>query len=175
MTALAASPWTETVLAFVRENTHIAEPVIFALGFAESIALVSLFVPSSILFVAIGGLLSAAGGSFWSACLAGAAGAFLGDLVSYGFGRIFKEDVPRVWPFSRNPLWLPRAAAFFERWGLLGLVFGKFMGFLRPFLPVVAGTVRMPWVPFLIGSAVSSLLWAAVFLVPGYGVVWLAR
>lgn len=166
---------TEQFLAFARTNLHLAGPILFALGFAESIALISLFVPSSILFVGLGGLISAGGGSFWQASLAGAAGALLGDIVSYVLGRKYKGDIACVWPFSRYPDWLPRAEAFFEKWGFWSLIFGKFLGFLRPFVPVVAGTSRMPWTSFLAASAISSWLWAAAFLAPGFGLLLVAR
>ena len=166
---------TEQLFAFARTHLYLTGPILFALGFAESIALVSLFVPSSILFVGLGGLIGAGGGAFWEASLAGAAGSFLGDTASYALGRTYKDNIACIWPFSRYPDWLPRAEAFFERWGFLSLVFGKFLGFLRPFVPVVAGTSRMPWMPFLVGSALSSWLWAAAFLAPGFGLVLFAK
>jgi membrane protein DedA with SNARE-associated domain len=162
-------------LALLREHSELTAAVVFVLGFAESIALVSLFVPSTVLFLAIGAADGAAGGSFWPVWLAGAAGAALGDLVSYGLGRYFKFDVPRIWPFCRFPDLLPKSRAMFERWGLLAIAGGKFLGMLRPFIPVVAGMLDMPWLLFLLGSVLSSLMWAGVFLAPGYGLTLLWR
>ena len=91
--ALAAL--TDGTLAFVREHLELAGVIVFALGFAESIAFVSLFVPSTILFLGIGGVHAAAGGQYWHLWLAGASGAALGDCVSYAFGRVFKNDAHR--------------------------------------------------------------------------------
>ena len=57
---------------------------------------------------------------------------------------------------------------------MLSIIGGKFVGALRPFLPLVAGMLDMPWALFLGASAVSSLIWAATFLAPGYGIgFWL--
>jgi len=159
----------DTLLAFARENVELTGAVVFTLGFAESIVLVSLFVPSTVLFLGLGALHSSAGGEFWPVWLAGAAGSFVGDCASYGFGRWFNADVGRVWPISRYPELLPRGHALFERWGVASIVISKFVGGLRPFVPVVAGAMSMPWALFLIGSASSSLIWAGVFLSPGYG------
>jgi membrane protein DedA with SNARE-associated domain len=56
-----------------------------------------------------------------------------------------------------------------EKWGALALVGSKFLGMLRPFAPVMAGTIAMPLGRFLLASAAGALLWAGVFLSPGYG------
>ena len=159
----------DLILGFVRDHLELAGVVVFALGFAESIAFVSLFVPSTILFLGIGGVHAAAGGQYWQLWLAGSAGAALGDCVSYAFGRVFKHDVHRVWPISKYPELLPKGRALFERWGVWSILAGKFIGGLRPFIPVVAGMMDMPWGLFLIGSVLSSLAWAGIFLAPGYG------
>ena len=162
-------PLWDTTLDFARDHVAWTACIVFALGFAESIALVSLFVPSTILFIAIGGLHSAAGGQFHLVWLAGAAGAAVGDGISYLAGRLYSNDVHRFWPFSRMPGLIPKGRALFERWGFWSIIGGKFIGGLRPFIPVVAGMMRMPWGLFALGSTVSSLIWAGVFLAPGYG------
>lgn len=163
----------DTALAVVRDNIAWAPWIVFCLGFAESIAFVSLFVPSTLLFLGIGGLHSAVGGQFVEVWLAGATGAAIGDCISYLAGRHYKNDVGRIWPFTRMPELLPKGHALFERWGFWSIIGGKFIGGLRPFVPVVAGMMDMPWLLFVLGSVVSSLIWAGVFLAPGYGVALL--
>jgi membrane protein DedA with SNARE-associated domain len=167
------SQWWDFALVFVQQNAHLTAPVVFALGFAESIALVSLFVPSTFLFLGIGAVYSASGGEFWPIWLAGATGAAIGDCLSYGLGRYFKNDVRRIWPISKYPALIPRGQVLFERWGVFSIIIGKFVGGLRPFVPVVAGMLTMPVGLFVLGSVASSLLWAGVFLAPGFGITFL--
>ena len=159
----------DAMLVFVRDHLELAGVIVFSLGFAESIAFVSLFVPSTILFLGIGGVHAAAGGAFWQLWLAGATGACLGDCASYVFGRTYREDAHRIWPLSKYPQLIPKGRRMFERWGVWSILGGKFIGGLRPFIPVVAGMMDMPWMLFVFGSAVSSLAWAGIFLAPGYG------
>lgn len=159
----------DALLALARDHTELTGIIVFVLGFAESLVLVSLFVPSTVLFLALGAIHSAAGGAFWPIWLAGATGAFLGDCLSFALGRWFKSDVVKVWPMSRYPELIPKGHALFERWGVMSLIGSKFVGGLRPFVPIAAGAMIMPWALFLIGSALSCLLWAGVFLSPGYG------
>lgn len=160
-------------IGFIREHMGLAAPAVFAMGFAEGVPLISLLVPSTPLFLGIGAAHAAAGGQFWELCIAGAVGATLSDLLVYMIGRTYKDEAQRIWPFSRYQGWLPKGQALIERWGLLAVAGGKFTGFLRPFIPAVAGMLRMPLWQFMPASIISSFAWAGVFLAPGYGVKWL--
>lgn len=157
----------------VRRNIGLAEPLVFAMGFAEGIPGLSLLVPSTALFLVIGGIHGSAGGTFLPMWLAASLGAVLGDVLVYGLARRYKAEVARLPVFNRYPGWLSQGRLLLERWGVLAVVGGKFLGFMRPFVPAVAGVLEMPLWLFLPASIVSSFAWAGVFLAPGYGVVWL--
>ena len=161
--------FTESIVVFLRDNQYLADPLVFLLGFAEGIPVVSLLVPSSALFVAIGSMQGAFGGSFISLWLSATVGAILGDLVTYGIGRYFKDNAQRVWPLSRRPELLIKGRSIIDRWGVLAILGGKFLGFMRPFLPITAGVMEMNFVIFFIASVLSSLAWSGVFLAPGFG------
>lgn len=153
----------------VRAHLALAEPIVFVMGFAEGIPGLSLLVPSSALFVAIGTVHGAAGGAFWHLWLAASAGAVIGDCVTYSIGRYFKSEAATLPLLARHPGWMERGHALFESWGVLAVVGGKFLGFMRPFIPILAGVLEMPLRHFLPASIVSSLAWAGAFLAPGYG------
>jgi membrane protein DedA with SNARE-associated domain len=173
---MEADTMIAATLRFVRDNEAAVEAVLFLLAFGESIVFFSFFIPASLLFLAIGGLHGASGGDLLPLLLAGAAGAFFGDLVSYWIGWRYRDDLQNRWPFRSNPEWLPMARRFFDKWGILGVVAAKFIGPMRPLVPTISGAVSMPWGPFVAASAVSSFVWALVFLVPTfYGVELLKR
>jgi len=157
------------LIAFLQAHEWLAAPLVFVLGFAEGIPVISLFVPSSVLFLGVGSLLGAAGGNFWTIWLSAAAGATLGDCTTYLLGRYYKDEAVNLWPFSRYPDWLVKARAFLEKWGVLAVFAGKFLGFMRPFMPVAAGALQMHLLLFILANALSSLVWAGVFLAPGWG------
>jgi len=161
------------LVALVREHDWLAGPVCFFLGFGEGIPVLSLLLPSSALFLGIGAVHGAAGGVFWTTWLWASIGAILGDCVTYAIGRVFKDQSVSIWPFSKRPEWLIQSRVMIRDWGALSVLGGKFLGLLRPFIPVVAGMFVMPLWKFVPASVLSSITWAGVFLGPGYGLAWL--
>ena len=167
--------FVQSILHVLRDHVALAEPFVFALGLGEGIPGLSLLIPSTALFLAIGGIHGAAGGAFWHLWLAATAGAVAGDCIAYGLGRWLKDDVARLKYFAIHPDALSRGHDAFERWGSLAVLGGKFTGFLRPFIPVVAGVLAMPWPVFLVSSILSSAAWSGVFLAPGYGMTLMLK
>ena len=128
-----------SVIDFVRQNQAWAVPIAFLFAFGESLAFVSLILPSTVILVAISGLLGASGISvanfFWVWVAAGFGGA-LGYWVSYLLGLYFKDDIDKVWPFKGRPEMLKQGREFFDKWGTLGVFLGHFFGPVRAVIPV---------------------------------------
>ena len=55
-----------------------------------------------------------------------------------------------------------------KRFGILGIFVGKFIGPIRPLLPLTAGSLGMNFKHFLTVEVFSSFLWALIYTVPGY-------
>ncbi|AZM95627.1 bifunctional DedA family/phosphatase PAP2 family protein [Vreelandella venusta] len=134
----------------------------------ESLALVGLLVPGVVLITAAS---SVAGHEAidlpW---LIGAAliGAILGDSISYLLGYHHREQVTNRWPLSMHPEWLERGARFFNRYGVHSVFIGRFVGPVRPIIPLIAGMMRMPKRTFLWANVTSAVLWAPAYVLPGY-------
>lgn len=163
----------DAIVSLIREHVALAEPAVFLMGFAEGIPGLSIFVPSTPLFLGIGAAHASAGGSFWHLWLAAAVGAIVSDLLIYALGRRHRNSALHVWLLSRYPDWCPKGHALVERWGILTVVGGKFLGPMRPIIPAIAGVLDMPLWQFMPISVLSSLAWAGAFLGPGYGIKWL--
>lgn len=164
---MAFQDYAHAVVAFVREHQAWAIPIVFLLAFGESLAFLSLLLPSSVILFGIGGLVGASGIAFWPLWIAAGLGGSLGYAVSYWIGLYFKDDVHRWWPFRTRPGLLPRGQTFFDRYGVLGVFLGHFFGPVRAVIPVVAGMCAMRQIPFQIANASSAFLWAAGILAPG--------
>ena len=169
---------TASIVEWVRLNQGWAWLPVFLLAFGESLAFVSLILPSTVILVAISGLLGASGIGFgtimWIWLWAGIGGG-LGYWVSYDVGRYFKDDIDKIWPFKGRPEMLKQGRDFFEKWGAAGVFLGHFFGPVRAVIPVVAGTLAMQRFTFQIANFASSFIWAlGVLVLPMYGVKFLA-
>jgi membrane protein DedA with SNARE-associated domain len=167
-------PYIDAIIAFVQANQEWAAPIAFLLAFGESLAFVSLFLPSTVILVAIGGLLGAGGVDLWTVVLAAWVGGSLGYALSYWIGLYFKDNINAMWPFRNHQDMMRRGEAFFEKYGAFGVFFGHFFGPVRAVIPVIAGMAAMPQIPFQIANILSAFIWAAGVIAPSfYGLKWL--
>ncbi len=156
----------ETVLDFVRDREVYLPPIAFVICMAESVIVVSLFVPSTIILLASSTLLGASRVGIASLWIAAGLGAALGDGVSYGLGRFSYRELKDGWPFYQNRRTVARGRLVFAQGGWASMFLARFMGPLRSFTQPVAGICRMPLVPFALASLASAFVWAAAVLAP---------
>ncbi|MCL6416701.1 DedA family protein [Aestuariirhabdus sp. Z084] len=158
----------EPLLAWLRAHSQWLELVLFLTAFAESLALVGLVLPGVVMLFGIA-LLAATGGiSLEMVLIWGYLGAIAGDNLSYFLGRYCHGPLSRTQLFRDNPQWIDKGEAFFNRHGILSVVVGRFIGPLRPIIPMVAGMMEMPAHRFVTVSLISGLGWAPVYLLPGF-------
>lgn len=167
---------TQSVLAFVRDHQGLAPVIVGVLAFGESLAVVSVLIPATVMLVGIGALIGAANLAFWPIWFGAVVGASLGDWVSYEFGRYLGPAAKHRWPMNRQPDLVARAEAFIGRYGALGVFFGRFFGPLRALVPLIAGIFGMTRAPFQAANIASGIVWATGLLAPGAGLfAWLSR
>lgn len=157
------------VVAFTKANQAWAPVIVGVLCFAESLAVISFFVPATVMLVGIGGLIGGAGLSFWPIWSGAVVGAILGDWLSYVVGVYFKESAHHHWPLSRYPEFTKRADDFMRKWGAMGVFIGRFSGPLRAFVPLAAGIFMVPHWKFQLANVTSAIAWAFLLLAPGWG------
>jgi membrane protein DedA with SNARE-associated domain len=160
-----------SVLGFVQTNQSWAPYIVAALAFGESIAVLSLIVPATVILVAVGALIGVAGLEFWQIWMGAAVGAALGDTVSYWIGRRFQRAALNTWPLSRHPEMVERGERFFSRLGPWALFSGRFFGPARAVVPLIAGILSMPTMLFQSVNVASAFVWAFVLLAPGAGLL----
>lgn len=171
---MSITEYAHEVVEFVRANEAWAVPIVFLLAFGESLAFISLLLPSTIILFGIAGLMGASGIDFWRLWIAAGIGGTLGYGLSYWAGYYFRDSITQIWPFSRHPELLPRGEEFFKKYGAFAVFLGHFFGPVRAVIPVVAGMYQMPQYQFQIANVASAFIWATTVLAPGiYGGRWL--
>ena len=154
-------------IIWLQLHPETAAAVTFAVAFIECLAVVGLVVPGTVIMTAIGALIGAVMLPAASTILAAILGAIAGDVISFWLGSHFHDNVPQMWPFRKYPKLLSKGQDFFLKHGGTGVFFGRFLGPIRPILPLVAGMMNMPTGRFLFADICSAILWAPVYLLPG--------
>lgn len=139
----------------------------FGFAFLESLAIVGLVVPGILLLFLVGAVVGFDPTLFVWVWLAASLGALSGDLVSYWIGRHFRDRIPQLWPFYRRPELLSSGQQLFARHGGKSLLIGRFIGPMRPVVPMLAGTMGLRRLVFLSFAIPACILWAPVYLLPG--------
>jgi len=155
------------VIDFVREHNEWAPFIVAGLAFGESIAVLSLVVPATVLLVGVGAMVETGGLAFWPVWAGAAAGAVVGDWVSFEFGRYFQDGAKHMWPLSRQPAMVAKGEAYTQRYGAGAVFIGRFFGPVRAVVPLIAGIFLMPRPVFLTVTVASALVWAFLLLTAG--------
>lgn len=148
--------------------------IVAGISLIESLAVVGLLVPGVILITAAASLAGHYDLAIFALLAAAFVGAVIGDGLSFAFGYYQRQRIPQLRPFRNHPEWLARGARFFHRYGVLSVLIGRFFGPVRPIIPLIAGMLHMRPTTFLWSNIGSALLWAPIYVLPGYllGSTW---
>jgi membrane-associated protein len=143
--------------------------IFFITIFCETGLVVTPFLPGdSLLFIA--GTFCALGSLHlgWLLLILSAA-AILGNTVNYAIGsyigpRVFYMEDSRFF----KKAYLERTHAFFEKYGPMTIVIGRFLPIIRTFAPFLAGVGSMSYGRFLTYNVVGCVLWIFLFTLGGY-------
>jgi len=97
------------------------------------------------------------------------AASWVGSLAGYWFGMTTGEKL-----FKRNDSlffkkkYLFAAEAFFNRYGGMALVMGRFLPIIRTFAPIFAGMVKFDFKKYLFYNILGGTIWAGSLLVGGF-------
>lgn len=138
------------------------------IAMVESLALVGLLVPGVVLITAVASMAGHQELAVAAMIAAAFIGAVIGDGLSFWLGHTQRERVTGMWPLSRYPEWIAQGARFFHRHGALSVFFGRFVGPVRPVIPMIAGMMHMPPRRFTLANLASAALWAPAYVLPGY-------
>lgn len=170
---------------FLNLDEHLAEmaaqygvwiyAILFAIIFAETGLVVTPILPGDSLLFAAGALAALPGGlDIRLVFVLLVTAAILGDGVNYHIGkavgpRIFSAEASDTW-FQRmlNRDHLNKAHAFFEKYGGMAIIMGRFVPIVRTFVPFVAGAGTMSYSYFALCNVAGAFIWVGVCAGGGY-------
>lgn len=151
--------------------TSLGPYVLIGLGvmvFIESGLLFPFLPGDSLLFTA--GLLASSGiihVPVWLVIVVAFAAAALGDQVGYWLGhrfgrRLFKPDARLL-----KTRYLDEAETFFQKYGGLALILGRFVPVVRTYVPLAAGASKYHYRKFLLWNLTGAAAWTVIVSVLG--------
>ncbi|MCO7513322.1 bifunctional DedA family/phosphatase PAP2 family protein [Pseudomonas guariconensis] len=160
--------WLDSLTGWLSANPQWLGLAIFLIACVECLAIAGIIVPGTVLLFAVAMLAGSGGFSLGETLLLGLVGGLLGDALSYGLGKYFHQNIRRLPLLRHHPEWIGSAEAYFHRYGIASLLVGRFIGPLRPMLPMVAGMFDMPLPRFIAVSLVAGAGWSVAYLLPGW-------
>ncbi|MDR7055724.1 undecaprenyl-diphosphatase [Pseudomonas koreensis] len=161
-------PWLDSITGWLGANPQWLAAAVFIVACVECLAIAGLIVPGTVLLFAVAVLAGSGALSLSETLLLGFLGGILGDLISYFLGRHFHQNIRRLPGLRHHPEWMARAESYFQRYGIASLLVGRFIGPLRPMLPMVAGMCDMPFPRFFAVSLLAAAGWSLAYLLPGW-------
>lgn len=161
---------TQTLLSLVDQHLLLAYTFLFAVCLGEALFIIGLFVPSTVVLIAVGAMIGGGKLPFLPVLVVAAAGATAGDALSYAIGHHYRDRLRTVWPFRRYGTLIERGEAFFHRHGGKSVFLGRFVPGVKAIVPGIAGMVGMGVVRFTSVNVVSAFVWAAAHLIPAAGI-----
>jgi undecaprenyl-diphosphatase len=160
--------WLDSITAWLTLNPSWLGAALFLVSFVECLAIAGIIVPGTVALFAIAALAGSGILPLSEALLLGFLGGLLGDFISYYLGRRFHQNIRRLPGLRHHPEWMTGAETYFQRYGIASLLVGRFIGPLRPMLPMVAGMFDMPFIRFAGVSLIAAAGWSVAYILPGW-------
>ena len=159
---------------FVAQYGVMVYVMLFAIIFIETGLVIWPFLPGDSLLFAAGALAATGLLDIRLVVLLLITAAIAGDAVNYSIGRyigprVFSaEDHQGLFHRLLNREHLDKAHAFFEKYGGMAVVSGRFVPIVRTFVPFVAGAASMTASTFVFYNVIGAVIWVAVCTGAGY-------
>lgn len=151
----------------ITQSVALTLAVVLFITFFESLALMGLLLPGTVIMASIGALIGTGEVSFYPAWGAAMAGCLLGDWLSYFIGRYFKQPLHRWSLVQKYRPILDKTEYALHQHSMVTVLLGRFIGFMRPVVPMVAGMLDLPIRKFAVPNIIGCLTWPPVYFLPG--------
>ncbi|WP_144822564.1 bifunctional DedA family/phosphatase PAP2 family protein [Marinobacter piscensis] len=162
------SSWLSELTTWLSLHSDWVALALFCTALVESLALAGILVPGVALLFSLSVIAAQIDMPLAIALTWAGLGAIVGDTVSFAIGRFFEGRLDSVWPLSRYPGVIRKGERFFRKHGGKSVIIGRFVGPVRPIVPMIAGALMMPWRRFLSFNIASAIGWAPVYILPGF-------
>ena len=152
--------WTSAVLDFVSRNRGWAPLVVAVFAATESVSFLSFLVPSTVVLVGVGALVSTGAIDFAPVWVAAVIGALAGTSLSWWLGWRYGPAVLSLPALSLHAAPIARAQSWFARWGVLAVFLGHIFAPVTSMVFLLAGVARVRFWQFQLANIPGAMIWA---------------
>jgi len=163
----------QTLSALAAQHAALLFSALFIVIFAETGLVIFPLLPGDSLLFLAGAVVAASGIDVHLLVLTLFAAAVLGDSVNYGVGRYigpkaFHRPQDTVLGRWLKPVYLEKTHRFYEKYGGLTIIIGRFVPIVRTFAPFLAGVGAMTYKKFICFNVIGGAAWVASLVYAGY-------
>ena len=103
-------------------------------------------------------------------CLGAGLGSWIGDLCSFYTGLFFGPKIKSTQFMSKREDVFLKGEKFFNKYGWGGIVIGRLVPAIRPFIPFIAGLSSMKNITFLFSSVAACIIWTVALAILVIGI-----
>lgn len=161
------SEYLQLLYDWINAHPTWAQVLLFAVTLADALLILGVFIPAGVVLFAVGALIALGSLELWPSVCIAAAGALVGDGLSFWLGRRYGEQLFESRLLRRYPEVLNNARRFFDRHGGKSVLLARFLGPVRSVTPALAGAAAMPAWLFLVTDGIAALAWSLAYIMPG--------
>ena len=150
---------SEQFLNWIISNPEYAGIAMLLIGFLESFFISGAVWPSVILLLFAVGL-SEADIKLAYICIGAGIGSWVGDTLSFYSGLFFGPKLKNLEFLKKREAIFIRGENFFNKYGWSGILIGRLIPAIRPFIPFIAGISSMKSIIFIVSSILACVIWS---------------
>ncbi|AXF78391.1 DedA family protein [Erwinia tracheiphila] len=162
--------WRQDFAALANPDViYVVYSIMFMTLLLENGLLPAAFLPGDSLLLLAGAMIARGAMDFMPSIIILTLAASLGYWLSYLQGRwLGNTRLVKSWLLHLPVQYHQRAWNLFHRYGLMALLVGRFLAFVRTILPTMAGISGLNNTRFQIFNWLSGLLWVGILVTLGY-------
>lgn len=142
-------------------------PIVFISALSESTPILGTLTPGTLFLLFFGYTASVNSVNVALVVLIATIGAIVGDVIGYLLGRYATGWMLRHKRILKE-VHIEQGRAFFSKHGGKSILIGRFVGPIRPIVPLIAGSIGMSMRKFLFWNMLGAFLWASIYITLGF-------
>jgi membrane protein DedA with SNARE-associated domain len=141
--------------------------IVFFVALFESTPIIGTFTPGTLFMLFFGYMASVQDMNMALVILSATIGSIVGDVLGYIFGRY-----AGVWMVNHKKILkighIEQGRGFFSKHGGKSILIGRFVGPIRPMVPLIAGSMHMRFNTFIFWNILGGFLWSTLYITLGF-------